>query len=113
MLKFRTRNSPLPVTKQFYSGQIVNPLDQFPCPLCKDVHADEFHYILICKYFRVDRNRLLGKFTRLKPANILTFHYVVNNSNIFHNIDLTNLAKFKRSIISTLNDCLGHNYTFS
>ena len=102
MLKFRTRNSLLPVTKQFYNGRINNIFDQIRCPLCNDSHADEFHYILNCKHFTLDRKRTFGNYIVSKPCNILTFQNIMNTSNTNNIQEIRKLANFMRHVNTIL-----------
>ena len=101
MLKFRTRNSPPPITKHYLKkNDAKNTLIDKQCPLCDDNTADEFHYIMKCKYFVSERNKLLSK--QISPININHFNAIMNGFNK-NNLKVKNLARFMRIIIDALN----------
>ena len=71
MLKFRIINYHVPIAKLPYHKIIDNNPEQIECPLCKETHEDEFHYILVCQYFTHDCNSLFKQ--NMNGINVLTF----------------------------------------
>ena len=70
MLKFRTRNSFIPVN--VYQNN-VDPTKA--CTLCNLPNADEYHYIMVCQYFKGDRCKLLNLPSRSNSSNVLSFEH--------------------------------------
>ena len=102
-LKFRTRNSPPPITKHYLKKNDANNiLIDKQCPLCDDTcnNVDEFHYIMKCKYLVSERNKLISK--QISPINVNNFNAIMNGFNK-NNLKVRNLARFMRIIIDALN----------
>ena len=85
LLKFRLRNVPLPGASFFAQ----RPDSDIKCPLCDSTVCDEFHLILVCKYFNKDRSWFPVKYRYTK--NTETFYELMNNSHI--STDLGKLVK--------------------
>ena len=47
--------------------------------LCDDTTVDEFHYIMMCKYFESERNKLISK--QISPINVNNFNAIMNGFN--------------------------------
>ena len=79
-LKYRTRNPPPPITKHYLKkNDANNTIIDKQCPLCDDNTVDEFHYIMKCKYFVSERNKLLSK--QISPINVNHFNAIMNGFN--------------------------------
>ena len=93
MLRFRTTNNPLPVNVLRYEGI---PRHDRLCNKCNlnDV-GDEYHYILICPFFKQKRRELLPKQLTVRP-NAMKFYTLLNsNEKLFllrlkHFLDIIN-----------------------
>ena len=81
MLKFRTRNLYLPVARLYYNNKTENVFDQTQCPLCNELCADEFHYILKCANFKNERKKYFGNIINGTNINVLTFQRLMDLSN--------------------------------
>ena len=85
--KFRCKNSKIPANKNRFDRNILDR----NCHLCqKGDTGDEFHYILICKFFSQERKRYISPYFYTKP-NTLKFQELFNNNN---QVIMTNLCKF-------------------
>ncbi len=72
LLLFRVRNSLLPVSS--FDPNVLNT--ETRCKFCGTYGPDEFHYLMSCKYFSVDRKKCIGNNF---VANILDFKKLMSN----------------------------------
>lgn len=77
MTAFRTRNHRLPI--EIGRWQSI-PLNERICWLCNDDIGDEFHYVLKCRYFNEERQRLIKPYFFRNP-NTIKFNSLMNSSN--------------------------------
>jgi len=91
LTKFRCANSKLPVYDQIY----VYATDK--CTLC-DLHerGDEYHYILICPFFKHDREMYLKRYYYNRP-NLLKFEQLFSSQN---KNTISKLAKLVKVILA-------------
>ena len=87
LFAFRSRNHRFPVEVGRWTGQ---PLSERKCNFCKTELGDEFHFLLVCKYFQEDRKRYINKFYYERP-NILKYRELMNKTNVS---ELEKLCKF-------------------
>ena len=74
LFKMRTTNHLLPVESGRYDG---TPFEDRSCTLCDTGEVGtEKHYILKCRYFRHERDRLLGPINPSVPENILLKYFL-------------------------------------
>ena len=91
-LKFRCRNTKLPVVRSRYSNS---------CTLCDSGQiGTEFHGLLNCELFKEERRILLGK-ERFQHAYMLHFSEIMNYDS---KNPIKKLARFVRTIGLVLND---------
>ena len=91
--KFRCRNSNLPVVTLRYEHLNI-PYENRTCTLCTmGVVGDEFHYILQCPFFQVQRQGYLENHFLTNP-NRETF------SELFQTENFSTLRKLSKFIIS-------------
>ena len=72
ILKFRTRNSNIPVAK-------FGDIDR-TCTLCNAHLADEFHYVLLCPIFQQDRRNIVPRY--VQNINVNVFKDIMISSDI-------------------------------
>lgn len=95
ILKFRTTNHKLPVELGRW-GKIV--YGERKCQKCNSNSVgDEFHYILECEFFKVERYRLVKKYFYTHP-NVVKFSQLMNTTNKFI---IRNLSALMNIIIKT------------
>ena len=87
LFAFRSRNHRFPVEIGRWTGQ---PLSEHKCNFCKTELGDEFHFLLVCKYFQEHRKRYINKFYYDRP-NILKYRELMNKTNAS---ELKKLCKF-------------------
>jgi hypothetical protein len=91
LMKFRCRNTKLPVVKLRYDNLVYSP----ECTLCDSGEiGDEFHVLLKCPFLKEERRKLLGK-ESFPYANTIVFSEIMNTNN---ERKLRNLARFVRTI---------------
>ena len=97
VIKFRTRNSRLPVETGSWNGIDLNLRK---CTLCNSSGSigDEFHYLFECNELSVLRKRMLDH-NYLRHPNILTFKSIMN-MNITHCNEYRNFCLFVKEIIT-------------
>ena len=96
MSKFRCRNNKIPVVVLGHGGRRI-PYEDRICPACNtDAIGDEFHYIMQCPVFQLQRQRYLESQYLLNP-NLEKFSELLQNNNL--NI-LRKLAKLIKEILS-------------
>jgi hypothetical protein len=90
LMHFRTGNHRFPIEVGRWSQSFI-PHEQRKCNLCplNDL-GDEFHYLLVCPFFKEKRNKLLNRRFYNNP-NILKFKELLATND---RIQLTNLAKY-------------------
>lgn len=92
MIKFRTSNYKLPVETGRWEGI---PHNERKCSLCeKNDIGDDFHYMLICPFFRVERADLLKPYYYTRP-NIVKYKDLLTCRN---KSVLLKLSKFMKII---------------
>ena len=75
LFRFRTTNSPLPVNHQRFLG--IERHERL-CKKCSlDEIGDEFHYLLICPFFKNDRKKLIDNIYYERP-NTDKLHKLLN-----------------------------------
>ena len=85
MTKYRCANSRIPVYSQIYM------YDTEACTLCnRKVTGDEYHYILICPYFRLNRELYIKPYYYRRPG-MMKFEQLFSSKN---KRTLSKLAKF-------------------
>ena len=85
MTKYRCANSRIPVYSQIYM------YDTEACTLCNlKVTGDEYHYILICPYFRLNRELYIKPYYYRRPS-MMKFEQLFSSKN---KRTLSKLAKF-------------------
>ena len=85
MTKYRCANSEIPVYSQ------INMYDTEACTLCNlKVTGDEYHYILICPYFRLNRELYIKLYYYRRPS-MLKFEQLFSSKN---KCILSKLAKY-------------------
>ena len=72
LLKFRVRNSLLPVSS--FDPNVINT--ETNCKFCGTYGPDEFHYLMSCNHFSADRKRLIGNNF---VANVLDFKRLMSS----------------------------------
>ena len=77
MMRFRTRNTKLPVEVGRWNG---TPFDERICTLCQDDVGDEYHYILSCKSFKEIRPKFIRQHYLVRP-NTQKFKKLINSEN--------------------------------
>ena len=83
--KYRCANSKIPVYNQIYMYETEL------CTLCDlNVNGDEYHYIMICPYFRPSKKLYLKHYFYTRP-NMLKFNQLFSSVNKH---TLSRLAKF-------------------
>ena len=88
--KYRCSNSKLPVYNQIYM------YDTDLCTLCHmGVRGDEYHYILLCPFFKQSRKQFLKLYYYVRPC-IFKFEQLFGSSN---RTTQCRLAKLIRLII--------------
>lgn len=93
MLRFRCRNTKLPVVSHNFDRVLESP----KCSLCNaNEIGDEFHFILKCEFFREERKNLLGKYV-IRGANSVVLTNIMCTQNVRK---LVNLSRFMRIIMS-------------
>ena len=88
---FRTRNHRLPIEVGRWSGIQIN---QRLCSFCNEL-GDEFHYLMTCKHFELERKYYLKRYYYIRP-NIVKFGQLMNMRKV---VDLKNLCRFINIII--------------
>ena len=82
LTKYRCANSKIPVYKQIY---------MYETELCNlNINGDEYHYVMICPYFRQSMELYLKHYLYTRP-NMLKFDQVFSSEN---KRTLSRLAKF-------------------
>ena len=75
LTKYRCANSKIPVCNQIYRYETKS------CTLCDlNVNCDEYHYIMICPYFRQCRELYLKHYFYTRP-NMLKFSRLFSSEN--------------------------------
>ena len=93
LAKFRCANSKLPIYSKIYM------YDTHVCTLCSlNVHGDEYHYILICPFFKKERELYLDNWYTCRP-DLLKFEQL-----------FTSLNKRTQARLSTLVTCIVHKF---
>ena len=77
MMRFRTRNTKLPVEIGRWNG---TPLGERTCTLCHADVGDEYHYILSCKFFKEIRSKFIPQSYFVRP-NTQKFKNLMNSEN--------------------------------
>ena len=77
LFAFRSHNHRFPVEVGRWTGQ---PLSERKCNFCKTELGNEFHFLLVCKYFQEDRKRFINKFYKDR-SNILKYRELMNKTN--------------------------------
>ena len=91
LTKFRCANSKLPVYDQMY----MYTTDK--CTLCDlNVRGDEYHYILICPFFKQNREMYLKRYYYYRPS-LLKFEQLFNSHSAS---SISKLAKFVKIILA-------------
>ena len=85
-IRFRTRNHRLPIEVGRWVGIQRN---QRLCSFCNEL-GDEFHYLMTCKHFEVERKQYLKRYYFVRP-NIIKFGQLMNTRKT---VDLKNLCRF-------------------
>ncbi|MEW8546328.1 MAG: reverse transcriptase family protein [Candidatus Thiodiazotropha sp.] len=85
-IRFRTRNHRLPIEVGRWGGI---PVNQRLCSFCNEL-GDEFHFLLTCKHFELERKRYLKRYYYVRP-NIIKFDQLMNMKKA---ADLKNLCRF-------------------
>ena len=95
-MKFRTLNHKLPIQKGRAEGI---PRPERICTKCalNDL-GDEFHYILVCPYFHLERKKYLKKYYLSKP-NVIKFQDLLASSK---KSQLANVVKFITHLIKSM-----------
>ena len=94
---FRTRNHRLPVER----GRWLNiTTSDRKCHFCNSDVGDEFHALLKCPFFSIDRRRFIKPYFYKRP-NIIKFDELMNTNNT---AALKKLAKFVRVIMKATNE---------
>ncbi|MEW8542876.1 MAG: reverse transcriptase family protein [Candidatus Thiodiazotropha sp.] len=93
LMRFRTRNTKFPVEVGRWHSI---PLNERICTFCNKDVGDEYHYLLICDYFRVARSNFLNRYYYRNP-NTLKFKNLINTED-------KNLLKKLCCFISVIND---------
>ena len=84
LLKFRTRNHKLPIETGRCAGIW---LSERKCKLCFNDVGDEYHYLLCCKHFRVERTQFIKPYY-LKRAKSIKYRDLMN-TEIKHNLKIS------------------------
>ena len=88
--KFRCRNIKIPVVTLGYAHQNVE-YENRKCQICDTNEVgDEYHYILKCPIFQLQRSRYLNEFYTRNPNREKLYLLFQNNNDIV----LSKLAKF-------------------
>ena len=91
--KLRCTNSKLPIYKHIYTCMY----DSDTCTLCNlDIRGDEYHYVLICPFFKESRKFYIKPYFYTRP-NLLKFEKLYSSSN---KRTITRLAKFAHLILN-------------
>ena len=90
LLKFRTRNHKLPIETGRWAG--ISRSER-KCKLCFNDVGDEYHYLLCCKYFCVERTRFIEPYY-FKRTNSIKYRDLTNTENKAQLKDLCNLYNF-------------------
>lgn len=92
LCKFRCGNHRLPVETGRWQ---TIPRSERSCHLCssRDI-GDEFHYIMSCNFFNIEREKYLPHYCK-KNANIIKFKNVFSSENV---VELEKLCRFIRYI---------------
>ena len=93
-MRFRTRNHRLPIEVGRWRGI---PSNQRLCSFCNEL-GDEFHFLLTCKHFELERKLYLKRYYYIRP-NIIKFDQLMNMER---EIDLKNLCKFIKVILKQI-----------
>lgn len=98
IIKFRTSNHRLPIEK----GRWENvPRAERTCTKCSSNSiGDEFHYIMECKFFKLERQRLIRSYYYNRP-NVLKFNQLLQSKN---SSILRNLSTFTKLIMNEFNN---------
>lgn len=93
MFKFRTSNHKFPIEKGRWEN--IDHADR-KCNLCqKNDIGDEFHYLLVCPFFKSERNHAVDRYYYRNP-NIVKFKELLTIKN---ETKLVRLSKFMGSIM--------------
>ena len=81
-IKYRTANHFLPVETLRWEGVDIN---ERKCTLCDKLNtADEFHYLLSCKYFDQQREQFIKPYLYHKRPNILQYKELFNSKSLLN-----------------------------
>ena len=86
-MAFRTRNHRFPVELGRWYGK---PLNERICHFCNSDLGDEYHYLLACSKFDMERKQYLKPYYYKRP-NVLKYHEIMNTKN---DSLLKNLCRF-------------------
>ena len=90
----KTRNHRLPIETGIWTGI---PVKERLCNLCKIDIGDEYHYIMICDYFKDLRKKLIRQYY-IKHPNTIKFFELMNNRK---KKTIVNLCAFIKVIVKT------------
>lgn len=78
LMRFRTRNHRLPVETGRWKSI---PLDERKCSYCDLDIGDEYHYLLVCDHFKLERQTFMKPYYYTRP-NTLKLEQLMNTKNI-------------------------------
>ena len=93
LIRFRTRNHKLPVETGRWRSIALN---ERLCQHCQSDIGDEYHYLLVCDYFKAVRRKYIKHYYFTRP-NTYKLEQLMNTKN---KKDLHNLCYFIKNIIS-------------
>ena len=76
-MAFRSRNHRFPVELGRWYGK---PLNERICHFCNSDLGDEYHYLLACSKFDMERKQYLKPYYYKRP-NVLKYHEIMNTKN--------------------------------
>ena len=90
LTKLRCSNSKIPIYSTIYM------YDTQKCTLCNmDALGDEYHYVLICPFFKQIREQYLKSYYYIRPSNLKLEQLLCSSNNLV----LLKLAKFSTIIL--------------
>ena len=92
---FRTRNHKFPIEVGRWKSI---PTNQRTCQLCNKDLGDEFHYLLQCENFKLDRKLHIKPYYYRNP-NTLKFNQLMNTTN---KPELTKLCLFVENLLKSV-----------
>lgn len=96
LVKLRTGNHRFPCERGRW--QEIE-LGERKCTLCNlQEVGDEFHYVLVCPFFKDERKRFIKKYYFSKP-NIVKFKELMNQTN---EVQLKQLSNFAKILVKTI-----------